>query len=104
MVYQDFDNSTFAGPFRAHEYIHVLQYNEYEVFNSYLIKPYEHITNNHLKKVLKKVDKYIYPDIPYLDIFYSLKPHYKNESENDFYKNLFELEAEHFGTNSYVKP
>lgn len=81
----------------AHEHIHVLQEREYFVFNQWMCKPYNNLINQD-KKIIKFVNRYIYPDLQYFQTVYQLF-HYPTVN---FYKNIFELEAEHFATNSYI--
>ena len=93
-----YDNSNFAGHIKAHELIHSLQDEDYLVFNQYLNKPYNRIIHRN-KKVIKVLERYIHPDIPYFDAFYITMP--KGEDE---FTNFYEREAEHFSTNRYVSP
>ncbi len=86
----------------AHENIHALQFKEYQVFNNYFIRGYNKILNNKTK--LKNIlNKYFYCDIPFQNIFYILntpKLVSPTQTHNNYYKNLFELEAQHFATDS----
>ncbi len=82
----------------SHEHIHVLQEREYLVFNQWLYKPYNNLVNQD-KKIAKFLKKYIFPDLPYFLTVYQLF----NYTTNNYYKNLFELEAEHFATNRYIR-
>ncbi len=90
-------SSSFSGFFLAHEYVHVLQQREYFVFNQYLHKPFNNMINQD-KPSVKFIKKRIYPDIPYLYFFYGIT----QQPFETYYKNIFELEAEHFAKNSYI--
>ncbi len=92
------ERSINCGQNRAHEYIHSLQESEYHVFNPYFNKPYVSIVNPN-NKTMRFISKYIYPDIPYFTLFYSFMPSDRT-SLASYYENIFELEAQHFGTNS----
>lgn len=91
-------STRFSGLILAHEYVHVLQQREYFVFNQYLRKAFYNIINQD-KPIVKLINKHMYPDIPYLYFFYSIM----QQPRETYYKNIFELEAEHFATNSYIK-
>lgn len=86
----------------AHEYIHVLQFKEYQVFNSYFSNCYNKIIGKKVK--LKNfIGKYIYNDFPYVSAFYLMMQQPKDAIySNAYFKNLYELEAQHFSTNSFV--
>jgi hypothetical protein len=81
----------------SHEIIHEYQYREYLVFNSYLKKEMPKIKESGLKRW---ITKYIYPDLPYFGLFYTLMG---VESGPRYFKNYFEFEAERFATNRYVR-
>lgn len=90
--------SSLSGFLLAHEYVHILQQREYLVFNQYLIKPFNSIIKQD-KKSVKLMKKYIYADLQYLSFFYGITQH----PFETYYKNIFELEAEHFATNTYIR-
>jgi len=96
------ETSIYSGINRAHEHIHTLQTREYLVFNQYLNKPYTAIVSKS-NKTMNFIAKYIYPDIPYFSLFYTIVPS-SYSGRGTYYKNPFELEAEHFGSKSYVQP
>jgi hypothetical protein len=93
----NFAASSKAGFFRAHEYIHILQQREYYVFNQYFNKPLKGIINEENKSI-RFIKKYIYADVPYISFFYNLM----QQPADSYYRNIFELEAEHFATNSFI--
>ncbi len=96
-----YDSSNYAGHMKAHELIHSLQQEEYLVFNQYLNKSYNKLINrNH--KATKLMEKYIYFDVPYFGLFYSLMPFKPNKE--DYFETFYEVEAEHFATNRYIRP
>jgi hypothetical protein len=80
----------------AHELVHQFQFDEYQVFNSWL-KPLEPKVSNWKVKAL--FDKYIYLDIPYFLAFYGLEG---IRYDSSYYRNFYEFEAERFATNKYV--
>ena len=80
----------------AHELIHIMQNKEYTVFNTY----YNPIKN-------KKFNKYVFLDYRIFQLTYqiaSLAEDKSNKSTlfNTYYKNLYELEASHFGDNKFI--
>jgi hypothetical protein len=80
----------------SHELIHRYQYNEYQVFNTWL-KPIEGKIKS--KKLQTIFSKYVYFDMPYFFLPYYITgihayPH--------FYANFYEFEADRFATNAYV--
>jgi hypothetical protein len=79
----------------AHEIIHEYQVREYLVFNSYFKKTAAKWEDNFLKKAFTK---YIYPDVPYFGLFYSLE----QTERGHIFRNYYEFEAERFATNQYV--
>jgi hypothetical protein len=86
----------------AHEYIHVLQFREYQVFNSYFSNCYNKIIGKKAK-LNNFISEYIYSDFPYASIFYLMMQQPKSAVySNAYFKNLYELEAQHFSTNSFV--
>lgn len=75
----------------AHEYIHSFQFREYGAFNSFFTDANEKLKT---KTLYKKLSKYIYLDLPYHWLFYSLQeiPH----GRSCRYDNFYEIEAEFF--------
>ena len=69
----------------AHEIIHEFQFNEYQIFNSFLSRPAKKIVGEKTQKIFTK---YIYADIPYFLPVYSLA--YKISGYGG---NFFEFEA-----------
>jgi len=81
----------------AHENIHIFQFQEYQVFNSWF-KPF---AEKFVKgKVKKAFANYIFPDIPYLSLAYELAGNYENPC---YYNNWFEFEAERLSSNKFVQ-
>ncbi|MGH2649242.1 MAG: hypothetical protein ACRDE8_16800, partial [Ginsengibacter sp.] len=80
----------------SHELVHRYQYNEYQVFNTWLSPPAEKIKSKSLQTIFSK---YVYADIPYLFL-----PYYINGRHADphYYRNFYEFEADRFATNAYV--
>ena len=81
----------------AHEIIHSFQFREYQVLNDWL-RP----ANKWIKpgRVQKFVDRYIYPDIPYMWGFYMVEGYHSNDH---YFRNFFEFEAQRFASNRYVE-
>lgn len=76
----------------AHEIVHTYQYDDYQLFNTWL-KPLEKkVTNKTLKTIFSR---YVYLDIPYFYVPYGLEG---NHPYPYYYKNFFEFEAERFAT------
>jgi hypothetical protein len=86
----------------THEFVHVLQFKEYQVFNSYFSNWYNKIIAKKVK-IKNLLGKYIYSDVPYVSAFYLMMLQSKDAIySNAYFKNLYELEAQHFSTNSFV--
>ena len=98
IVERNTEQSSRYGFIMAHENIHILQEREYQVFNKWLEKPYYNLVNQD-KATIKFLNKYVYPDFQYMQTFYQ----FFDNPINTYYKNIFELEAEHFATNSFIK-
>ncbi|MDN3658163.1 hypothetical protein QWZ08_21100 [Ferruginibacter paludis] len=81
----------------SHELVHRFQYNEYQVFNTWLQPFYKKTNSTTLKKIFSR---YVYADIPFLFLpYYTL---YRVRLGQHYYRNFYEFEAERFSTNSYV--
>ena len=80
----------------AHEIIHEFQFNEYQIFNSFLDRPAKNMFG---KKTQKVFTNYVYADIPYFWPFYGILDY---KSKDNFYGNIFEFEAESSALNKYV--
>ena len=80
----------------AHELVHLYQYREYLIFNTW-IQPA--LTKMEQNKVLKDFLKYVYPDIPYYFGFYHLQGRHTGFNA---YKNFYEFEAARMATNRYI--
>lgn len=80
----------------SHELVHQFQFNEYQVFNSWLNSLGQKVKSEKVQAVFKK---YIYMDLPYFVPFYKLEGEHEI---NNFYKNFYEFEAQRFSTNRYV--
>ncbi len=98
LVDSKYDNSTYSGHIKAHELIHSLQDDEYLVFNQYFSKIYNKTINRN-SKAIKIMEKYIRSDVPFFGGFYALM-----YNKVDYYKNYYEMEAEHFASNRFIKP
>jgi hypothetical protein len=79
----------------AHEIVHLFQYEEYQIFNTWL-KPLEKKIKS--KAINKVFSKYIYFDVPYFWLPYTIE-RYNNQH---YYRNFYEFEAERFSTNKFV--
>jgi hypothetical protein len=77
-----------------HEIIHTYQANEYRITNTYFNPLKSKIKN----KMINDVFKFVYVEIPFSYIVYGL-----SFNKENYYKNIFEFEAEFFATNQYVK-
>ena len=73
----------------SHELIHAYQYYDYNIFNSYFIKPLNKL--NFKSVTFKNLSKYLYYDFQGA----VLRPLYllENQNRNCFYDNFFENEA-----------
>lgn len=77
-----------------HEFVHILQYREYLVFNAWL-KPLTEKTSKGLKNIFQN---YIYLELPYFMPPYLLQGLH---NVDNYYKNFYEYEAQWFSTNGY---
>jgi hypothetical protein len=97
IVYSYSPNSSYTKQrILSHELIHRFQYDEYQVFNSWLKPGYKKIETKSIGKIFSK---YVYADIPYFFPPYYL---YGVHIGNHYYKNFYEFEAERFSTNDFV--
>jgi hypothetical protein len=98
IVYVDTPHTYYTkGRIIAHEIVHRYQYNEYQIFNSWLDPVARKIKSKSLQAIFSK---YVYADIPYFFIPYyiiggSAAPHY--------FSNFYEFEAERFATGAQVQ-
>lgn len=76
----------------AHEFIHVYQYYDFNVFNTYLNKPLQYLSSN--SKTFDKLSNYLYYDFQGI-VFYSMY-FLLNENRNCYYDNFFENEAGYY--------
>ncbi len=90
------DNDKFH--YIAHEIIHQFQFDQYQSLNSYLIPIGQKFK---LKGVENVFSKYVYLDIPYFWLGYSIKGN--NHSLLTYYRNFYEFEAESLSSNKFVK-
>jgi hypothetical protein len=80
----------------AHEIVHLFQYREYQLLNTW-VKPLEKkVTSKFLNAIFSK---YIYADIPYFWGAYRLAG---STQEPHYYRNYFEFEAERMATNRQI--
>jgi hypothetical protein len=95
-----FVNNILAYPYPykllAHEIVHQFQYNDNQIFTTWLNPIGQKIKSKTLKTIFTK---YVYPDLPFSLITYNLAGHYANPH---YFRNFYEFEAERFSTNSYV--
>ena len=95
-----FTNNTqvYPNPYRilAHEIVHQFQYNDYQIFTTWIEPLAQKIKSKTIKIIFTK---YVYPDIPFSIISYNLAGRYDNLN---YFRNFYEFEAERFSTNSYV--
>jgi len=81
----------------SHELIHRFQYNEYQVFNTWVKPLSKNIKSSTIQNMFSK---YVYADIPYFFLpYYAI---YGVQPGDHYYKNFYEFEAERFSTNAYV--
>jgi hypothetical protein len=80
----------------SHELVHQFQFNEYQVFNTYLKPLANKVPRTKVKSIFTK---YIYFDANYLAPFYMLEGRHKQQS---YYRNFYEFEAQRFSTNKHV--
>jgi len=76
----------------SHEIIHLYQFNDVNVFNAYLNKPYANLSNS--SNFFKKVNKWVYFDFnsPLQGGLYNLE----NTNRVNYYDNYFEHEAGYY--------
>lgn len=79
----------------AHELVHIYQFNEYRVMNTY----FEPLKNKIKNPTVKNIFKWVYIEIPNMRLFYNLLYH---PVGTEYYKNLYEFEAQFFSKNKYV--
>ncbi|MEO8111786.1 MAG: hypothetical protein ABI594_17195 [Ginsengibacter sp.] len=97
IIYVDTPQSVYTKDrILAHELVHRFQYNEYQVFNSWLQPVVKKIRSKALQTIFSK---YVYADIPYFFLPYYIDGRYAYPHH---YRNFFEFEADRFATNSYV--
>ena len=82
----------------AHENVHVLQGQEYFVFNTYLHAQSARIINK--SPLLKKISKYVYLDISLYDPLYLAMYNFSISQLGCYWKNPYEFEAEKMAANS----
>ncbi len=92
------NKQVYPNPYRslAHEIVHQFQYNDYQIFTTWLAPFGQKIKSKSIKTIFTK---YVYPDIPFTIISYNLAGRYVNPH---YFRNFYEFEAERFSTNSYV--
>jgi hypothetical protein len=78
----------------SHEIIHTYQANEYRVTNTYFYPLQEKINN----KTINKIFQFVYFEIP---VSYAVYGFFFNKQ--NYYKNIFEFEAEFFATDKYIE-
>jgi len=97
IVYVDTSQTYYTkGRIIAHEIVHRFQYNEYQIFNTWLNPVAKKIKSKSLQTIFSK---YVYLDMPYFIVPYRIAglhaaPHY--------YRNFYEFEADRFATNACV--
>jgi len=92
------NNQVYPNKYRllAHEIVHQFQYNDYQIFTTWLEPLGQKIKSKSIKTIFTK---YVYPDIPFTLISYNLAGRY---AAPHYFRNFYEFEAERFSTNSYV--
>ena len=80
----------------AHEIVHQFQYNDYQIFTTWLNPIGQKVKSKTIKTIFSK---YVYPDIPFTILSYNLAGRY---ADPHYFRNFYEFEAERFSTNSYV--
>jgi hypothetical protein len=80
----------------AHELVHIMQYRDYQVLNTWIAPLAGKMKNGKVKRLF---DKYVYLDLPYFWLFNVLQGRH---SLPDYFKNFYEFEAERFSTNTTV--
>lgn len=80
----------------SHELVHRYQYDEYQIFNSWIKPSPKKIESKPSQNIFSK---YIYPDFPYFIV-----PYYLNGFPTHLhpFRNFYEFEAERFSTNANV--
>lgn len=80
----------------SHELVHRYQYDEYQIFNSWIKPSPKKIESKPSQNIFSN---YIYPDFPYF-----ILPYYLNGLPTSFhpFRNFYEFEAERFSTNAHV--
>jgi len=97
IVYVDTPQSYYTkGRILSHEIVHRYQYNEYQVFNTWLSPVAKKIKSKSLQVIFSK---YVYLDIPYFFLPYYINGVHPNPH---YYRNFYEFEADRFATNAYV--
>lgn len=91
-AYADRFNETHVIP---HELLHIYQYREYQVFNTWLRPLADKVKNKTIKRMF---ERYVYADIPFFIGFYALE---YNKTYN-YFRNFYEFEAERFAANRDV--
>jgi hypothetical protein len=97
IVYVDAPQSYYTkGRIISHEIVHRFQYNEYQIFNTWLNPVAKKIKSKSLQTIFSK---YVYPDIPYFFVpYYIIGLH----AGPHIYRNFYEFEAKRFATNACV--
>jgi hypothetical protein len=97
IVYVDTPQSYYTkGRIISHEIVHRFQYNEYQIFNTWLNPVAKKIKSKSLQTIFSK---YVYPDIPYFFVpYYIIGLH----AGPHIYRNFYEFEAKRFATNACV--
>lgn len=81
----------------AHEIVHQFQYNDNQIFSTWLNGLGQNIKSKTLKSIFTK---YVYPDIPFSLVTYTLAGRHNS---TNYFKNFYEFEAERFSTNKHVR-
>lgn len=89
------NTSEFMHQTVAHEMVHLMQYREYLVFNTW-VSP---LALKLPQKWQEPFRRYLYVELPYETFFYTIEG---SHSLDRYYRNFFEFEAERFSTNRYV--
>lgn len=82
----------------AHEYIHILQYDDYVGLNSFVDQPYDRWKQQ--SSFFRKTDQFIYYD--WHTAIYSLSILSFKYTADTYFQNWYEFEAEHFATKEWV--
>jgi len=86
--------------FFSHELIHSLQYTDFMSFNALLNKPINKISNQF--GLMKTILEYVYLDVHYMHLVYQIQ-HLQVNSDEQYYRNYFEFEAERLSSGSDVE-